>query len=147
MPKNKFQLIITVINGGYSDLVMRHAKAAGARGGTVLHARGTGDSEIAAMFGITIQPDKEFILIIAPERDKEAIMKAISKGAGVNTEAQGIVFSMPVDETIGIFESQIAPVAETKPDEKSAAQEEARDDKGEAPTAQADEHKEYNVKE
>ncbi|MCM1043042.1 MAG: P-II family nitrogen regulator [Corallococcus sp.] len=131
MAKSKFQLIIIVINGGYSDLVMRHAKEAGARGGTVLHARGTGDSEIAAMFGITIQPDKELIIIIAPENDKDAIMKAIAKGAGVNTEAQGIVFSVPVDETIGIFEPRQTVEKEEKksdPEQTTASDEEQTSD-------------------
>ena len=109
MAKNKFELIVTIIDHGYSDLVMKHAKQAGATGGTVLHARGTGDSEIAQMFGITIQPEKEFVLILTPVKDKENIMKAIAKGAGLATEAKGISFSLPVDDIVGVFEKPSAP--------------------------------------
>lgn len=116
MAKSKFELIVTIIDHGYSDEVMKHAKAVGATGGTVLHARGTGDSEIAQLFGITIQPEKEFVLILAPVKDKEAIMKAIAKGAGLATNAKGIVFSMPVDDVVGVFE---------KPEEKVADQQKA----------------------
>ncbi len=109
MAKSKFELIVTIIDHGYSDLVMKHAKQAGATGGTVLHARGTGDSEIAQMFGITIQPEKEFVLILTPVKDKESIMKAIAKGAGLATEAKGISFSLPVDDIVGVFEKPAVP--------------------------------------
>ena len=114
MAKSKFELIVTIIDHGYSDEVMKHAKAVGATGGTVLHARGTGDSEIAQLFGITIQPEKEFVLILAPVKDKEAIMQAIAKGAGLTTNAKGIVFSMPVDDVVGVFEKPVAKVVEPK---------------------------------
>ncbi len=110
--KNRFELIITIINAGFSDEVMRSAKQAGAGGGTVLHARGTGDSDIAKMFGVVIQPEKEFVMIIVQSPEKEAVMKAIAKGAGLTTDAQGIVFSMPVDDTLGIFTKAVRKSAE-----------------------------------
>ena len=121
MAKSKFELIVTIIDSGYSDEVMKHAKQAGATGGTVLHARGTGDSEIAQMFGITIQPEKEFVLILAPVKDKQEIMQAIAKGAGLTTNAKGIVFSMPVDDIVGVFEK---PEAQVKADESEKNNEE-----------------------
>ena len=114
MAKTKFELIVTIIDHGYSDEVMKHAKAVGATGGTVLHARGTGDSEIAQLFGITIQPEKEFVLILAPVKDKEPIMQAIAKGAGLATNAKGIVFSMPVDDVVGVFEKPATTPVEEK---------------------------------
>lgn len=107
MAQEKFELIVTVINSGYSEDVMKCAKEAGARGGTVLRARGTGNSEIAEMFGITIQPEKEFILILAPTADKEKIMKAIAKGAGLLSESKGIVFSVPASDAIGIYGADV----------------------------------------
>ena len=51
------ELIISIFNRGYSDTVMDAAKKAGARGGTVLNARGTGSHEVEKFFGITIQPE------------------------------------------------------------------------------------------
>ena len=123
MAKNKFELIVTIIDHGYSEEVMKHAKQAGATGGTVLHARGTGDSEIAQLFGITIQPEKEFVLILTPVKDKENIMKAIAKGAGLATEAKGISFSLPVDDIVGVFEK---PIAQPKVEEASEKNEETQ---------------------
>jgi len=123
MAKNKFELIVTIIDHGYSEEVMKQAKTAGATGGTVLHARGTGDSEIAQLFGITIQPEKEFVLILAPVKDKERIMKAIAKGAGLETNAKGIVFSLPVDDVVGVFEKPVDKVEEVQPQPKATVDE------------------------
>ena len=39
------EVIICIVNNGFSDTVMDAAKSAGARGGTVMSARGTADKE------------------------------------------------------------------------------------------------------
>ena len=61
-----FELIITIINRGFSEDVVDAAKSAGAQGGTVLHARGTGVHEAEKFFGISIQPEKEMVLTLVP---------------------------------------------------------------------------------
>ena len=54
----KHEMILCIVNTGFSDIVMDAAKEVGARGGTVLHARGTANKEAEEFFHITIQPDK-----------------------------------------------------------------------------------------
>ncbi len=99
-PKN--DLIITIVNRGYTDLVMDAALPAGARGGTVVHARGAGVVEASQFFGITIQPEKEMVLILVDHAHKVPVMQAIVKGAGMTSEGHGIVFSLPVTDVIGV---------------------------------------------
>lgn len=101
---NKFenQLIMTIINRGFSDTVMQAAKEAGARGGTILTARGTGAKEAEKFFGITIQPEKEVVMIIAPSENKNEIMKAITKKSGLGAAGQGITFSLPIEDAVGL---------------------------------------------
>ena len=41
---SKKELVICIVNHGFTDLVMESARKAGARGGTVLTGRGTGNS-------------------------------------------------------------------------------------------------------
>lgn len=96
-----FVLIITITNKGYNQLVMDAAREAGARGGTVMKAHGTG-SELTKFFGISITDEKEMVYIVAKREERENIMKAIMEKAGVNTEAHGVVFSIPVDAVEGI---------------------------------------------
>ena len=98
----KNALIIAIVNRGYTDLVMEAALPAGARGGTVLHARGAGTEEASQFFGITIQPEKEMVMILVDQEKKIPVMQAITRGAGLNTEGHGIVFSLPVSDVMGV---------------------------------------------
>ncbi len=96
------ELIIAIITEGYSDEAMDAAKAAGAKGGTLVHAKGLGSAEAAKFLGITIQPEKELILIIAEHENKVAIMESINKAVGLHTPGKGIMFAIPVDDTVGL---------------------------------------------
>lgn len=103
-----YDLIITIVNQGYSEEVMEAAKKAGARGGTVVHARGLGSKEAAKFLGFTIQPEKDMVLIVVKREDKKTIMEAISKSAGLTTSGKGVCFSLPVENQIGLdFDTEI----------------------------------------
>ncbi len=103
METNEFKnvLIITVADKGNSETVMDAARSAGATGGTVVRAKGTGAS-IAKFFGISISEEKEMIYIVAKREHRDAIMRAIMDMAGKGSDAHGIVFSLPVDSVLGI---------------------------------------------
>ena len=98
----RHDLIIAIVNRGFTDLVMDAALPAGARGGTVVHARGAGAEEASRFFGITIQPEKEMVLILADHDKKIPIMQAVARGAGLNSEGHGLVFSLPVTDVMGV---------------------------------------------
>ncbi len=99
--ESKSVLIITVANKGYTDIVMNAARDAGAGGGTVLRAKGTG-AGLAKFFGVSISEEKEMVYIVAHRDKRDSIMRAIMEKAGVNTEARGVVFSIPVDGVVGL---------------------------------------------
>ena len=97
----EFDLIITIVNRGFSELVMDAARGVGASGGTILHARGTGVHEAEKFFGISIQPEKELVLILTAHDERQTIMQAIAEKAGLNTPGKGLAFSVPVDDVVG----------------------------------------------
>lgn len=100
--EREFDVILTIVNRGFADLVMDAAKGAGAHGGTVMYARGAGIHEAEKFFGISIQPEKEVVLILVKHEEKNTIMQAIAKEAGLNREGRGLSFSLPVDDVVGI---------------------------------------------
>ena len=102
MATNTHELIICIVNNGFSDTVMEAAKEAGARGGTVLNARGTANKEAEAFFHIAIQPEKEVVMILVPLNVKDAVLHALYEKAGLNTMGQGIAFALPVDQVVGL---------------------------------------------
>lgn len=98
---SKAVLIITVCDKGNTDLVMDAAREAGATGGTVVKAHGTG-AEIAKFFGVTICEEKEMVYIVSKREERDKIMYAIMEKAGKDSEAHGVVFSLPVESVVGI---------------------------------------------
>lgn len=96
------ELVVCVINAGFSQNVVEVARAAGARGGTIIRGRGTANPEAEEFFGLSIQPDKELLLILVPAEIKDTVLKAIYKDAGLGKEANGIAFSLPVSNSTTI---------------------------------------------
>lgn len=96
-----YEIILAIANEGYTDNVMDAARAAGARGGTVLHGKGTGSKDAEKFFGVSIASEKEVIMIVAKSAEKTAIMKSIVSQAGVGTEAGAVVMSLPVSAVAG----------------------------------------------
>ena len=92
-------LILVVVNQGYTDAVMDTARAVGARGGTVIRARWTGAGEVEKFVGITLQAEKEVLAIVAPTRERSVIMEEIDRVHGMRTPAQGMVISLPIEQT------------------------------------------------
>lgn len=95
-------LIVVIANRGYSETVMDAARAAGAYGGTVIHAKGTGMEHAETFMGVSLAAEKEIIFIVAKTEQKNQIMKAVMEQAGTKSKAQAIVFSLPVTDAAGL---------------------------------------------
>lgn len=102
--KNKtvYSLIVTLVNRGFSDEVMNAARDAGAKGGTIINAHGKTLGDEERFFGISIQPEKEVVLILADNENRPVIMREIVNRIGLGTEGAGITFSLPVSDVEGI---------------------------------------------
>ena len=101
----KYDLILVVVNRGNLDIVMDAARKEGARGGTVLHGRRVGLEDMENLLGFTLQPEKEIIAILSPRQQKMGIMRAVNQVAGLATERRGILFSLPVEDMMGLQEA------------------------------------------
>jgi nitrogen regulatory protein PII len=95
-----FTLITVIVNNGYADDVMAAARKAGATGGTILNARGTGTEEDVKFFAIAIVPEKEMLLIVTPVDKADAIVAAISATPHLCEPGGGIVYTMNVERFI-----------------------------------------------
>ncbi len=102
LKETEYELIVVILNQGYSNLVMDAAREKGAGGGTVIHAKGTGMEKAEQFLGVSIAAEKEMIFIVTKSKGKNAIMKAIMEKAGMDSKARSIVFSLPVTSTAGL---------------------------------------------
>ena len=121
----EYDLIITVVNRGFADSAVEVAKKAGAQGGTIFYARGTGIHEVEKFFGISVQPEKEVILNLVKHQLTKKIMHAIVEEAGLCTPGRGLSFSLPVEDVVGVLHNvDLPPECEGLDLGKNAAQKE-----------------------
>lgn len=102
MENKEYEVIFCIVNHGFTDIVMEAAKQNGARGGTIMNARGTGNAETEKFYGIVISPEKEIVMIIVEKEKKDTILHAIYESAGLESPGQGIIFSLPISHVAGI---------------------------------------------
>ncbi len=98
--KMGMELIVSICAKGHSDEIMDAARQAGARGGTIVKAKGTASTGTDKFFGMAISDEKEITYIVAKREIRSDIMKAIA-GYTYADGAHPIVFSLPVTETAG----------------------------------------------
>ena len=96
------ELLVVISNQGFNELVMDAAREAGAYGGTVIHARGTGMERAERFLGISLASEKDITFIVTKTSQKNAIMEAVMRKAGMDSRAKSIVFSLPVSSTAGL---------------------------------------------
>lgn len=97
------ELIITIVDRGYSMEVVRAAQEAGAKGGTVVKGRATGQGSSAKFYGITVDPQKDLVFLLVPTEIKTDVMRAVCNEVGLTKPGRGISFSMPVVDVIGAY--------------------------------------------
>lgn len=102
MPNNDYELILSIVNKGMTDLVMSAAWKAGSTGGTITAARGTANPKMSEFYGISIQPEKEVVFIVVKKSIKDKVMKAIYDEAGLSSKGQGIIISLPINDAVGL---------------------------------------------
>ena len=115
-----FKLIAAIVPKGSTGRIMDAAREAGAEGGTILLARGTGVHEARRFFGISVSSERELVLVLVdPERVRD-VMDAIVSAGRLDEPARGIVFVLAVEEVQGIVHRENP---EDNPDHESRTRE------------------------
>ena len=112
MTTNNHEVIFAIVNAGFAQEAMDVAREQGARGGTILNARGVAREDAAAFFGITIHAEKEILMMVVEKDIRDGILNALYKQMGMGKPAQGIVFGLPVSDVAGLVKEP-----EPKPEE------------------------------
>lgn len=116
---SNYEVVFCIVNSGSSETVMDVAREAGATGGTVIHARGTASRQAEEMFGITVHPEKEIVMMVVEKTIRDALLHELYRNVGTKTEHQGIAFALPVEDVVGI--SSHKNVVSSQSDEQSTS--------------------------
>ena len=111
MSEINYSLIAVNVNQGYSEEVMQAARSAGATGGTVIHGRAVPDEATVRFWNLSINEEKETVLIITDHAHRRPIMEAVSSQCGYHSPAAGVVLSLPVEDLVGLGSKTPRPAA------------------------------------
>ena len=128
---SKHEVVFCIVNAGYSEAVMDSAREAGAMGGTVLRASGTANPQAERFFGLSIEPSKDMVMILIDSKIKENVLHNLYRDVGLKTEGQGIAFTLPVSDVVGLTTQENAKAkqpVEQVAEQKSADATESDDD-------------------
>ncbi len=102
--KTMYKIITVVVEKGRSEEVIDAAAEAGAKGGTIINARGAGEHETEKVFLMDIEPEKEIVIIIVKTQAARAIIDSINQKLDLNEPGKGILFVQNIDEIHGVAE-------------------------------------------
>lgn len=92
-------LITCVVQRGAGQKVVDTAMEAGAQGATVFYAQGTGvrDKRLGVL-GVTINADKEVVLIAVPSDQADHIFERVYLAAKLDTPGMGMMYMSPLEK-------------------------------------------------
>jgi nitrogen regulatory protein PII len=97
-----YRAVFVVVDKGKGEIVMDAAREAGARGGTIVNARGSGIHETSTFLNMEIEPEKEIVLMLTPAEQTGGIVQAVRQELKIDQPGNGIIFVQDVSETYGI---------------------------------------------
>lgn len=100
-----YELLAVIVNNGMSERMIHAARGGGARGATVLHARGSGVHRIEKFFSLGIEPEKEVLIIVSEESQTESIIAALTEEVDFNTPNSGILFTFDIEQVTGLIQN------------------------------------------
>lgn len=101
MQQKNTKALVMIVNAGYADDVIDLAREAGAKGATIINARGVGVQREVFM-GITVDSEKEIVLCLVDAATADKVMAVVHEKAGPQKPAHTVCLTMPVDKMIGI---------------------------------------------
>lgn len=108
----KYECIVAILPRGEADRVMEDAKKAGAQGGTIFFARGTGAHEAKTFFGLTLETGREILLILTRDDQTDAVLDAIVESGKLKNPGAGIAFVLDVNRLIGLQHRKFVEISD-----------------------------------
>lgn len=94
--------VVTIVERGKADKIVKAAKKAGASGATIFYGRGTGDTEVQKFLKVNIESSKEIILVITEKEESEQIIRAMVEAGNLFKPGKGVLFTIPINNLMGL---------------------------------------------
>ncbi len=114
----RFKLLVAFVDDHLTEVVTKTAREAGATGCTVLtNARGEGLEKKKTFLGLTLETQRDMILMLVEEHRARHILETVGEAGGFDTDpGTGIAFQVDVEDAVGVAH-QVESIAPTLEDE------------------------------
>ena len=100
----EYEALYVIVNKENADKVIEVSQAKGAKGATVVHGRGSGIQKKSVFLNMTIEPEKDIVIMLIKKEISEDVKSAIYESMKLDENSQGILFSLPVSDVRGLVE-------------------------------------------
>lgn len=97
-----YNAIFVIVDKGKGETVIEAATEKGARGGTIIHARGSGIHKSIKLFAMEIEPEKEIALILCEHDLTAPIVNHVRTELRIDEPGNGVIFTQGVEQTYGL---------------------------------------------
>ena len=97
----KFVALVVITPSDCESAIRNVAKEAGAAGGTILEAKGSGVEEKKSFFSLTFEGNQSLLLYVLEEGLSRKVLKAIKIYID-ETENDGLAFTAPINHIVGL---------------------------------------------
>jgi len=99
-----FKMIIVFVEDRKTDAVLNAARESGATGATIIHnARGEGLKVSKTFFGLSLETQRDVLLMLVEEHLSRSILEKISHAGQFDSEpGTGIAFQLDVEDAVGV---------------------------------------------
>ena len=113
-----FKLIVAFVEDSETQAVLEAARDAGATGSTVIsQARGEGVEKSKTFFGLTLETQRDVVLLVVEEHMSRSILETISKAANFDEKpGTGIAIQVDLEDAVGVSH-QVKKLTETVKEE------------------------------
>lgn len=100
----RFKLILAFVEDDKTDLILKTAREHGATGATVIgNARGEGLKRSKTFFGLTLEVQRDVILLVVEEHLSRTILEAIAAAGQFDEKpGTGIAIQIDVEDAVGV---------------------------------------------
>ncbi|EGW54775.1 nitrogen regulatory protein P-II [Candidatus Endoriftia persephone str. Guaymas] len=100
----RFKLIIALVEDSETNAVLEAARKAGATGSTVINqARGEGVKQAKTFFGLTLETQRDMVLLMVEEHLSRTILERIAEAGHFDERpGTGIAFQLNIEDAVGV---------------------------------------------
>jgi nitrogen regulatory protein PII len=96
--------IMAIVNRGFAEKVVEVARLSGAKGATIIHARGTGEHQkvVLPIINMELQPEKEVILVIVGTKISSYVADNLLTDSNLTADGEIAVYISPTDAMVKV---------------------------------------------